>query len=520
MPITLKEQIIMNHIAFELIQYGDYDLLHINEQNNEIWLEKYENRESKVIRLTTVGFDWKNELQRDITKTINRVQGLGRLLVGRKINVQNIYVSQFAPVDNWEMLKRPIYYKGPKEMNIHVYYINQENYEDEIKRFSKDVMHISFPEIDLDPIVLQANLQNYELYLRNLLIEKRKRDQAIFSYGKPIFTYLLIGLNILYFFIIEMFGSSTDVPHLVQFGAKFNPLIMDHEWWRILTSMFIHIGFIHLFMNMIALFYLGTAVERIFGPAKFLIIYFLGGIVGGLASFAFTTNVSAGASGAIFGLFGAILFFGLKERKLFLQTIGRPILIIIVFNVIIGFTAPQIDNSAHLGGLLAGFLSSGIVNLPNRKEMSKRIFATIGYIVIASTMVFFGFNNKDNIVTYNLIKIEDHLAQDEFNEIIKLVDESLPYSENDQKTLLLYFQRSIAYINLGEYEAATVDLEKTIEIDDKFHSSHYNLALLYKTQGEDRKAEESIETAYKLNPNDKKYYDMYVEIIGKEPTID
>src|SRR5690625_6818338 len=99
---------------------------------------------------------------------------------------------------------------------------------------------------------------------------------------------------------------------------------------------------------------------------KFLFIYLLSGIIGGLASFAFTINVSAGASGAIFGLFGALLFFGLHERKIFLQTIGRGIIFVILFNIIFGFTVPYIDNVAHLCGLVAGFIISAIVHLPKR----------------------------------------------------------------------------------------------------------------------------------------------------------
>src|SRR5690625_5544622 len=112
--------------------------------------------------------------------------------------------------------------------------------------------------------------------------------------------------------IIEFLGSSQDIPHLIQFGAKYNPLIMEHEWWRIFSSMFIHIGFIHLFINMLAIYYLRTAVERIYGLRKFLFIYTVGGVVGGLASFAVTVNVSAGASSVMLVFFGALLFFGLN----------------------------------------------------------------------------------------------------------------------------------------------------------------------------------------------------------------
>src|SRR5690625_3009511 len=107
--------------------------------------------------------------------------------------------------------------------------------------------------------------------------------------------------------------------------------------------MFLYIGFLHLFMKLLAIYYLGTTVEKIYGSVRFILIYFLAGIGGGLTSFAFSMSVSAGASGAIFGLFGALLFFGVIHKKIFFQTMGRGIITIVVLNIIFGFTVSQID---------------------------------------------------------------------------------------------------------------------------------------------------------------------------------
>src|SRR5699024_1398762 len=125
--------------------------------------------------------------------------------------------------------------------------------------------------------------------------------------------------------------------------------VIDNEWWRILTSMFLHIGWAHIAMNMIALYFLGSIVERIYGAKRFLAIYFLAGIGGGLASFLFPENISAGASGAIFGLFGALLFFGVIYKKIFFQTMGKGVLLIIGVNIVFGFGVPYIDMAGHIG---------------------------------------------------------------------------------------------------------------------------------------------------------------------------
>jgi len=507
----------MNHIAFELIRYDHYEILHVSEQNNEIWLEKYENKTSKVIRVTTSGFDWTNELKRDITHVFNKINSMGNLLVGKIIDIRNIYVSEHPPVDSWEVLKKPISLKSSKQMHMKVYYVNESDYENEMKRLSDDIFHVSMPETDQDLETLESNLHNYQMYINNSLINKRKRAEEIFSFGKPVFTYLLIAFNVIFFMIIEMLGSSMDVPHLIQFGAKFNPLIMDHEWWRIISSMFIHIGFFHLFMNMLALFYIGNAVERIYGPMKFLFIYLLSGISGGLASFAFTSSVSAGASGAIFGLFGSLLFFALHERKVFLQTIGRGIIFIILFNVIFGFIVPQIDNAAHIGGLVAGFISSAIVHLPKRKDIVKQLLAFVAYILLISGFIFAGFSSKTNIIEYNSYQLDLLTESGHFEEVLQLANESIDLTEDELLLFKLKFQRSIAYIELGQYDLAIEDLKSTIEYDDEFHPSYYNLALIYDRIDNSEEAKKYIRRANELHPDDTKYTALYIKIIGNDP---
>src|SRR5699024_12785844 len=125
--------------------------------------------------------------------------------------------------------------------------------------------------------------------------------------------------------------------------------------------MFLHIGFLHLFMNMLALYYLGSLLERIYGSRRFILIYFLSGIGGSLASFALSTSVSAGASGALFGLFGALLFFGINYKKLFFQTIGKNVILILILNLFIGIVFPYIVMCVHLGGFITVFFVDVIV---------------------------------------------------------------------------------------------------------------------------------------------------------------
>ena len=144
-------------------------------------------------------------------------------------------------------------------------------------------------------------------------------------------------------------------PQLIAWGANFPPLTGNGEWWRLVTSMFIHVGLVHLAVNMYALYNLGPLIERLFGNVGFFILYMLSGISGSLASYAFSAGgASAGASGAIFGLFGGMLAFTVGQHGAvpprFLASIRNNAILFGLINLGIGYMVPNVDNSAHLGG--------------------------------------------------------------------------------------------------------------------------------------------------------------------------
>lgn len=132
---------------------------------------------------------------------------------------------------------------------------------------------------------------------------------------KPYVTYLLLGVMVIVFALMSVMGGTENPMTLVQFGAKYNPLIRAGQYWRLITPMFIHIGFTHILMNGITLYFIGQYVEELFGHWRFAIIFFVSGILGNLGSFAFTAGLSAGASTAIFGLFGAFMMLGESFSK-------------------------------------------------------------------------------------------------------------------------------------------------------------------------------------------------------------
>jgi rhomboid protease GluP len=182
--------------------------------------------------------------------------------------------------------------------------------------------------------------------------------------AKPRVVYALLGLIAVAFLAETALGGSTSLRVLVTLGAQVNLLVWQGEVWRLLTAMFLHIGVTHLLFNSWALYSLGRDVEMFYGSVRFTILYFVAGLFGGVAYYLLgapptAVTVSAGASGAVFGVIGAELAFWLRNRDLF-GAFGRQRLLnlgmLVAINLFLGFTVPGINNLAHLGGLISGFL--------------------------------------------------------------------------------------------------------------------------------------------------------------------
>ncbi|WP_236008166.1 rhomboid family intramembrane serine protease [Levilactobacillus andaensis] len=196
----------------------------------------------------------------------------------------------------------------------------------------------------------------------------------------PFMTVGLIVIMVLVYGAMTLAGGSTDVNVLITFGAKVNALIQQGEWWRLFTPMFLHIGFTHILMNMITLYFVGIQIEAAFGHTRFLAMFLIAGIGGNVASFCFSDSLSAGASTAIFGLFGAFLMLGESFwQNPVIRQIARTFMAFIVMNLAFDIFTPGIDMAGHLGGLVVGFLVAYTVGVPQIGKVSviKRIVATV-----------------------------------------------------------------------------------------------------------------------------------------------
>lgn len=189
------------------------------------------------------------------------------------------------------------------------------------------------------------------------------------------FNGVLIAVNILYFFWLEFHGSTENAAFMVEHGAMYVPLVVrEGEYYRLLTAVFMHFGISHLVNNMVILFVLGDNLERALGKVKYLVFYLICGVGANVFSMVVSIReyelaVSAGASGAIFGVIGGLLYVVIRNRGRLEDLSTRQLALFVACSLYFGFTSTGIDNAAHVGGLVLGFLLAAIFyRNPGRRE--------------------------------------------------------------------------------------------------------------------------------------------------------
>jgi rhomboid protease GluP len=243
------------------------------------------------------------------------------------------------------------------------------------------------PEPTPDPAVLES--QQFAARLREVSAPA----------GVGSVTNWIIGIDVLAFVVMGFFGAgwleTASMDPYVLYVANSGAATTAGEWWRLVTCMFVHYGLLHLAVNMWALFQIGHLVERLFGRSLFTLVYFASGITGSLATLYWHGDKvwSAGASGAIFGVCGALLGYLWREKHGIPQSVLRPLLksglTFIGYNLFIGAVVPNIDNVAHLGGLLGGVLFGWLCALPLDREIRARTTGrrfALGFVVLAAVV--------------------------------------------------------------------------------------------------------------------------------------
>ena len=369
--IKSDDLLVMNLINY-FITEENYKPMIIHGINDEIWLENLDNN-YKIVRIVSHHIHNKEQLDFDKFKLSKIVKQVKRKTLSFKVKVLSIYTD----------------IEDEKILNNDDVLITKE------KDINNPKLVSAFPDIVEKTNRKEDGLEYFIKVTDNINKKNEKRNkiaEKIFSYKQPIVTYIIMAICIILFILMELSGGSTNSQTLLKYGANLDVLVKNGEYYRLFTCIFLHIGIMHLLCNMYSLYIIGREVENLFGKIKYIIIFILSGIFGSIMSLAFTHNtISAGASGAIFGLLGALLYFGMHYRTYLGESIKRSIIPIIVVNLIIGFFAEGIDLAAHIGGLVGGILLAMMVGVPDKsktKDIINGTILTIIYLIFISYLAF------------------------------------------------------------------------------------------------------------------------------------
>jgi len=360
----------------------------------------------------------------------------------------------------------------------------------------------------------------------------------------PIATGVILVANIIVFALMTSVGGSTNPDVLLSFGASYAPYFRRGEYWRVVMPMFLHIGWLHLLVNSVALYMLGRILEGVYGYGRFAVLYVSAGMGSSLLSMTMSPHVAAGASGAVFGMAGSMLVAGYLHRNSIpprlRRVFGAGIVPLILVNLLFGLSVPGIDNWGHLGGLATGMVLTALIRpasydlLPEYTGMAPSQAIVVVPIIVVSLAV------GSMVDHYRLTRVVNRLLQEgarlhdlgQSEQAIARFQEAArraPRDERPHERLGLVFLHSkriaeamreyqealrlnphsqraqlglgLTYRLSGDFAKARQLMESVLGKDPRTAEGHVELALLYDQQKLYEEAVRHYEQALRLNPD-------------------
>ena len=387
MNVTLNKN---DEIVMKLLHYfiteGGYNPVVLHGAKDEIWLENSD-AEYKIVRIVSNYIHNDEQLNFDIFRTKQILKRVKAKMFSLRMNTLSIFVN----------LGDNVNLEGKDFDNIECANVKEI---DDLSKYS--FITDTFPNI-LE--VENTDEKGMELFIKltNDINKKNydesKKAEEVFAKKTPYITYIIMGICVLLYLLTSFAGGNIleQNPNvLYRFGALVSPTFIGSnyiELFRLVSSVFLHASLLHIVCNMYSLYIIGPQLESFYGKSKFIIIYIVSGVVGNLLSMAFLQDnvVSVGASGAIFGLLGSLLYFGYHYRVYLSGVIKSQIIPLIILNLGIGFVASGINNFAHIGGLIGGILISMAVGVKYKSKKSDIINGIIMSLIFSGFLVYMIF---------------------------------------------------------------------------------------------------------------------------------
>lgn len=377
--VEKKDQLLMQ-LTHYFITVENYTPIVVKGVKNEIWLENID-APYRIVRINANYLHNNEQMDFDLFKIKNIVKQVKKKTLSFSINTLNILIDVGSSVE----------VKNTDKIDcIHV------NFNEELK--SNKELTALYPALTEKLVEAKDGIE-FVINVTSDINEKTEKEnmeyEKVFRKKKNTVTYALITINIV-LFILATIGSVTKKYDLFTMFALNKGYVQTGQIYRLITSAFLHENPLHIAMNMYALYTLGGQVESYIGKIKFASIYLFSAITGSLLSCIVNgvTSWSLGASGAIFGLMGTLLYFGYHYRLYLDNALKTQIIPLIMANLLIGFIVPGIDNSAHIGGLVGGLFISMALGVQNKVNKQDRINGIICSIILLGFMVFLIFFAK------------------------------------------------------------------------------------------------------------------------------
>ncbi|MGB9105081.1 MAG: rhomboid family intramembrane serine protease [Terriglobales bacterium] len=320
---------------------------------------------------------------------------------------------------------------------------------------------------------------------------------------------MLVGINVLVFLAMVVKGASVTQPtsdQLLRWGANFGPLTLTGQWWRLLTAMFVHIGLVHLALNMWCLWQLGLLAEYLYGPKTFLALYMMSGLAASIVSLARNPLVvSAGASGAIFGIAGALIATLYLGKLAAPRGAWRTSLISLVafagYNLAFGFLARGIDIGAHIGGLVSGLLLGSVLSVdfrqqaPRLSRMRPMVFPAFAIMLVAGTVAV----RYAHMPVVRLEHAEQQLRKGDTAGAVRELTEVVKDRPNYVPAWMLLGN---AYLRMRQDSQAEAAFQRAAQLNPKNPAVLAQLGALYLRDKRYEPARQAFQQITELNPKD------------------
>ena len=388
--LTSKEDELVMKLLHYFITEGNYTPIVLHGANNEIWLENFDS-EYKIVRIVSNYIHNNEQFETDLFKTKQIMHSISKKTLSPSLNTLSLFINLG---DNVEFNKIDI---DDNIMCANIKKISDlKKYEFITEIFPDIINKTRFEEKGME---LFAKITG-EITAKSEVNAKKAED--IFKPKRPYITYGILIINCIIFvltflynvkngnaLIDSLFGNSHAALH--TFGGLKASLVRNGEYFRLITAAFNHNGLFHLLFNSYALYVIGSQLESYIGKLKYIIVYLVSAISGSLLAMALSDAWGAGASGAIFGLLGAILYFGYHYRVYLGTVIRSQIIPLILINLTIGFLSPEISNSAHIGGLIGGFLTLQALGVKYKSTKVDQINGIVLLTVYVGFLIYISF---------------------------------------------------------------------------------------------------------------------------------